>query len=165
MRSLSSVYDPCNEKYVQYHCGVLAFIITVGIPMTLGVAKIPLPGAFSLFLGGFFALFMLARNDHVGKGLLSHLHIQTMKPKNITKLQEKLKIKPMEMHPPLEHETSTLNYGKNDNTEEPFELLKNVVEHIIISHDEYIDRATRTSLANLHLRLEKITNNLLYSDE
>jgi hypothetical protein len=165
MRTLSSVYDPCNEKYVQYHCGVLAFIITVGIPMTLGIAKIPLPGAFLLFSGGFCALFMLARNDNVGKGLLSHLHIHTMTPKNTTNLHEKLKVKPMEVRPPLEHVTSTINYKKNDNTEEPFELVKNVVEHIIISHDDYIDRATRTSLANLHRKLEIITNNLLYPEE
>ncbi len=164
MRLLSSVYDPCNEKYVQYHCGVLTFIITVGIPMTLGVAKIPLPGAFLLFLGGFSALFMLARNEHVGEGLLSHLHISTMKPKNTTILHEKLKIKTMEVRPPLEHATSTINYKKNDAAEEPFELLKNAVEHIIISHDEYMDLATRASLANLHKKLEKMTNNLLYPD-
>src|SRR3989442_15373840 len=79
MASLSSLYDSCHEKYPIYHSGILAFVITVCLPLNIGLSKLPTVGVSVLFLTGFVSLFMLARNEQVGLSLLCHLRIPSRK--------------------------------------------------------------------------------------
>src|SRR2546428_8423626 len=79
MALLSSLYDAGNEKYPIYHSGILAFVITVFLPLNIGISKLPLVDVLALLLAGFFSLFMIVRNDEVGMSLLSHLRIPDRK--------------------------------------------------------------------------------------
>ncbi|HEV2193454.1 MAG TPA: hypothetical protein VGR54_07560 [Nitrosopumilaceae archaeon] len=156
MRLLSSLYDERNEKYPIYHSGILTFIIITGIPLNLGVTKLPFLDVILLFLGGFFSLFMLARNDKVGKSFLSHLHMRTGQ-QNPIKIKQEIGIATTNN---LQEKEPILDHGKIHDIQDPLYLLQNIVEKIIISHDDHMDLPTRVKLNEIHGRLEKITNKL-----
>lgn len=151
---LSSLYDKSNEKYPIYHSGVLAFIITIGIPLNLGMTKLPFYDVSLLLLAGFFSLFMIARNQGVGQSLLSHLHVPSVQ-NNPVKIKQKLENKVGNL------ENNMPNYeGRIHSIQDPFNLLQNIVEHIIISHDNNLDLPTQVKLYDIHRRLERVTNQL-----
>ena len=141
MSVLSPLYDARNERYPIYHSGILAFVITTCLPLNLGISRLPVMDVFLLLSVGFLSLFMLARNERVGQSLLAHLRIGKQ-AKSIQKLQ------------------SMTNPGVATNTckkydPDPFSLLQNVVEQIIIMHDEHMDLETRVRLEAMQVRLQK----------
>lgn len=146
---LSSLHDVRNQRYPIYHSAILTFVITVCIPVNLGMSKLPIIDTFALILVGFVSLFMLARNEHVGEGFLAHLGVKGLiRPKGmVTNLQAQ------------KYDGIPLN-AYEEYKEDPFFLLENVVEHIIITHDEEMDLTTRTRLESMHQRLQKITREL-----
>ena len=156
MRLLSPIYDQRNEKYPIYHLGILAFIITTGIPLNLGMTKLPSVDIILLFVGGFFSLFMIARNDNVGQSLLFHLHIQGNR-QNPLKIKQKANT---DKTNDLQYKMADLDHGQIHTMQDPFFLLQNVVEQIIISHDDNMDMATKVKLYAIHRKLVHATNKL-----
>jgi len=154
MRLLSPLYDKRNVKYPVYHSGVLSFIITTGIPLNLGLTKLPFYDVFLLLVAGFFSLFMIARNEGVGQSLLSHLHIQLVQ-KNHLIIKHELETKTNNLQ-----NTSHISEGRIHHIQDPFSLLQNMVEYIIISHDDKLDLSTQVKLYDIHKRLERVSNRL-----
>jgi hypothetical protein len=159
MGLLTPLYDQRNEKYPTYHLGILAFIITTGIPLNLGMTKLPLIDVVLLFVGGFFSLFMIARHDGVGQSLLSHLHVPSGQ-QNRPKIKHEPEIAKTDN---LQYKKSDLDYGRIHTIYDPFSLLQNVVEQIVITHEDHMDVATRIKLHGIHRRLANATNKLAQS--
>ena len=153
MRLISPIYDQHNEKYPLCHLGILAFIITTGIPLNLGMTKLPSVDIILLFVGGFFSLFMITRNDGVGQSFLSHLHISKQNP---VKIKQQIHIKTNNQ----QRKTPILDHGRVHTVQDPFFLLQNVVEQIIISHEDNMDMTTKIRLYAVHRRLVHATNRL-----
>lgn len=149
MSVLSSLYDARNERYPIYHSGVLAFVITTCLPLNLGISKLPVIDVFLLLSAGFLSLFMLARNEYVGQGLLAHLMIGKQ-AKSAQKQHANLMVKRVGAR--------SNEYKKHDN--DPFSLLQNIVEQIIITHDEQMDLETRVRLEAMQTSLQKKTHKL-----
>lgn len=156
MRLISPIYDKRNEKYPIYHLGILSFIITTGIPLNLGITKLPFVDIILLFVGGFFSLFMIARNDNVGQSFLSHLHIHASQQKQVKMKQEANITKTNNSQYP----TPALDHGRIHTIQDPFFLLQNVVEQIIISHEDNMDMVTKVKLYAVHRKLVHATNRL-----
>src|SRR5690349_14673465 len=148
MNLLSPLYDKRNVKYPIYHSGVLAFIITTGIPLNLGMTKLPFYDVFLLLAAGFFSLFMIARNEGVGQSLLSHLRVQSVQKNHIKK--QELEIKTNNLY-----NKTPVSEGRVHQIQDPFNLLQNIVEHIIITHDDKMDLPTQIKLHDIHRRLER----------
>jgi hypothetical protein len=149
MAVLSSLYDARNERYPIYHSGILAFVITTCLPLNLGLSKLPVMYVFLLLSVGFLSLFMLARNEHVGQSLLSHLRIGKQ-----AKSSQKHHAGKMAKC----DEIALDAYKKYQH--DPFFLLQNFVEQIIITHDEHMDLKTRVRLEAMHVSLQKKTHEL-----
>ncbi len=145
MVSISALYDTANERYPIYYTGILVFVITVCLPLNLGVSNLPTVEVFLLFGIGFLSLFMITRNKQVGFGLLTHLKIPS-KEMNIDQksVQE------------VTHQ-ETLFTKSEWNVEDPFGLLQNVVERIIINHDDHMDLATRVRLERMSKKLQNMS--------
>ena|SRR5579872_2301460 len=154
MRLLSPLYDKHSEKYPIYYAGVLSFIITTGIPLNLGITKLPFYDTFLLLVMGFFSLFMIARNEGVGQSLLSHLHVSSIQ-KNHMKIKQDLETRVNVMQ-----DKTPVYEGRIHNIQDPFHLLQNIVEHIIITHDDNLDLPSQVKLHDIHRRLERISNQL-----
>lgn len=73
IKIFSSMHDPKNKRYTIYHSSVLTIVTGVVIFMTLQIIHQNVLQGASTFFEGFFTLFMLSRNEEVGKALLSHL--------------------------------------------------------------------------------------------
>lgn len=82
MRLISSLRDPQNENYPLYYTAVLVFLITTIVPMNYGIMKLSVLESSLLFAAGFFSLFMLSRNDAVGKTFLNYLYVTPKKSKS-----------------------------------------------------------------------------------
>ena len=97
-------------------------------------------------------MFMLARNEKVGLSLLSHLRI----PQGEIRLQFDRRLVARNMTRPKDNEWLKADDFRRD----PFVMLENAVEHIMITHDEHIDLPTREMLENMQQRLRKITEEI-----
>ena len=152
MKSLTSLYDARREKYPIYHSGILAFVITTCLPLNVGISRLPAIDVIALLLAGFVSLFMLARNDQVGLGLLNHLRIPDRK--QAVRFDKRLSGKNMEIV--ADRKLSQLETLKQD----PFTLIQNALEYIITTHDEHLDSATRVKLEGTRQRLRKIADEI-----
>src|SRR5579864_5765764 len=155
MKLLSPLYDKHNEKYPIFHSGVLAFIITTGIPLNLGFTKLPFYDTFLILLAGFFSLFMIARNEGVGQSLLSHLRVPLVQKDHI-KIKQELETKSKNLQDKM-----PVYEGRIHHIQDPFNLLQNIVEHNIITHDENLDLPTMIKLHDIHRRLETASSRLV----
>ena len=152
MKSLTSLYDARSEKYPIYHSGILAFVITTCLPLNVGISRLPVIDVIGLLLAGFVSLFMLARNDQVGLGLLNHLRIPDRK--QAVRFDKRLSGKNMEIV--ADRKLAQLETLKQD----PFTLTQNALEYIITTHDEHLDSATRVKLESTRQRLRKIADKI-----
>ncbi len=144
---ISALRDRRNEKYPIYYVGILAFVITVCLPLNFGVSKLPPLGMFLLFVTGFASLFMIVRNDQVGLGLLNHLKIQPKEIRIDTKARQNV--------------SSKISFSESEiSVDDPFSLLQNVVERIIIDHDDHMDLATRVQLEKMNKRLHDMSRQI-----
>lgn len=73
LKIFSSIHDPKSKKYTIYYSSVLVMVTGVVIFMTLQIIHQGVLQGVMTFFEGFFSLFMLGRNEKVGKSLLSHL--------------------------------------------------------------------------------------------
>ncbi len=150
MASLSSLYDSCNEKYPVYHSGILAFVVTVCLPLNIGLSKVPTVGVPVLLLTGFVSLFMLARNDKVGMSLLSHLRI----PQGSKQMLSEQQLANVHIaHPKAETADPLIE-------QDPFVMLENMIKYIMITHDDHIDSPTRVHLQKFHNMVHEITKEI-----
>lgn len=141
---ISALRDSRNEKYPIYYMGILAFVITVCLPLNFGVSKLPPLGMFLLFVTGFVSLFMIVRNDQVGLGLLNHLKIPSKETPVVATARQNM--------------SSKVSFSESQVPgEDPFSLLQNVVERIILDKDDYLDLATRVRLEALNKRLREMS--------
>ena len=152
MKSLTSLYDARSEKYPIYHSGILAFVITTCLPLNVGISRLPVMDVIALLLAGFVSLFMLARNDQVGMGLLNHLRIPDRK--QTVQFYKRPSGKTMERF--TDRKLSQVETLKQD----PFTLIQNALEHIITTHDEHLDSTTRVKLAAVRQRLHEIAGEI-----
>lgn len=154
MGLFSPLYDKHNQKYPIYHSGILSFIITTGIPLNLGMTKLPFYDIFLLLVAGFVSLFMVVRNDDVGQSFLSHLHVQSSQ-KNHMKIKQELKTKTNNLQ-----DKTSIYEGRIHHIQDPFNLLQNFVEHIVMVHDEELDLPTQIKLRDISRRLERVSSQL-----
>jgi len=84
--------------------------------------------------------------------LLSHLRI----PQGEIRLQFNRQLVARNMTRPKDREWLKADDFKRD----PFVMLQNAVEHIMITHDDHIDLPTRETLENVQQRLRKITEEI-----
>lgn len=146
--SISALYDTANERYPIYYTGILAFVITVCLPLNLGMSKLPTVGMFLLFGVGFLSLFMITRNKQVEFGFLAHLKIQS----------KEMHVDQKSMQEIVNQETL---FTKSEwNVEDPFGLLQNVVERIILNHDDHMDLATRVRLERMSKKLQNMSRQI-----
>lgn len=151
---LESIYDAHNEKYPIYHSGILVFVITIFIPLNLGLSRLPPAETFLLLIAGFASLFMLARNEKVGLEFLNHLRI--------TKQKKVLHTELVGLDPTVHTKTKSKEY--EGSKQASFILLKNVVERITVAPDEHLDLEARLRLENTRKSLQKITRQLCKLD-
>ena len=151
---LLPLYDKRNEKYPIYHSGVLVFIITTGIPLNLGLTKLPFYDIFLLLVAGFFSLFMIARNEGVEQSFLSHLRVKSVK-KNHIKIKQELETRTNNLQ-----DKTPVYEGRIHHIQDPFNLLQDIVEHIIVTHNDNLDLPTQIKLHDIHKRLERVSNQL-----
>src|SRR2546425_12210247 len=153
MSLLASLYEAVNENCPICYSVMLPFIITIFLPLNIGISRLPVVDVLALLLAGFFSLFMLARNEKVGLSLLSHLRI----PQGEIRLQFNRQLVARNVTRPKDREWLKADDFKRD----PFAMLQNAVGHIMITHDEHIDLPTREMLENVQQRLRKITEEIL----
>ena len=73
MKFLSLFHDPKTQKYTLYYSIVLIIVTATVLFTTLEYIHQTIIQGIATFFEGFFSLFMLARNDKVGKAFLFHL--------------------------------------------------------------------------------------------
>ena len=75
LKIFSSMHDPKSKKYAIYYSVVLVTVTGVVIFMTLQIIHQNVLQGSLTFFEGFFSLFMLSRNEVVGKAFLSYLSL------------------------------------------------------------------------------------------
>lgn len=68
-----AMHDPKGKRYTLYYSIVLIGATIVAMCMTLQLIHQNILQGGLTFFEGFFSLFMLCRNETVGKALLSHM--------------------------------------------------------------------------------------------
>jgi hypothetical protein len=160
---IATLRDPENENYSLSYTAVLVFLITTIVPMNYGIMRLSTLESSLLFAAGFFSLFMLSRNEAVGKTFLNYLYVTPKKPKiqseedkktleQINVLKQEFaradKINSLELEQPLKQvQNSELENLKsdlftlNDLTDKqliPLSVLKNVVGLSLLAHKDDI---------------------------
>ncbi|MHB8601531.1 MAG: hypothetical protein ACYC6W_07320 [Nitrosotalea sp.] len=73
MKVFSALHNPKTKKYTTYYSIVLVIVsITVFFTTLQVIHQNPLSSVMTFF-EGFFSLFMLTRNEIVGKSFLTHI--------------------------------------------------------------------------------------------
>jgi hypothetical protein len=134
MKSLSCLHNSQNEKYVLYYSALLVFALTVIIPINLQFMKLSFAATAILFAIGFLSLFMIARNDKAGFGLLKSLRIE----RGSNLLSQKIQ------HP---------HFNSTDSYQDPIVLMQNFVDELSRRRHEKIDWTTLDSFHMLNARL------------
>lgn len=146
MQSVSRMFEQHIQHSDQkdlalFNCSILAFAITIVIPLSLGMTKLPVIVSCPVFIAGFISLFGLAlQNDrkNTPQKLSKIDNFKNFTNSKNTNLKEK---KSEKYHP---------------ENEVPFELVRQNVNKILLSYNEYIDDATKNKLIDVCNKLEKI---------
>lgn len=70
---LSSLHNPKNHRYAPYYFAVL-LVVTIAVAIiNINVVNLSPVGKGSLIFEGYFSLFMLVRNEEIGKAFLFHI--------------------------------------------------------------------------------------------
>ena len=143
------MYDSRNDNYVLYHSALLVFVLTVMIPANLHLTKLSVPITAVLFAVGFLSLFMIARNDKVGLGLLHSVRIvQKRSPRSSRNFRMYYD------HPPLEKVQHSLD--STDIHQDPLVLLQNFIDELSKRHQEVMDLTTLDSFRNFRVRVSQL---------
>jgi hypothetical protein len=148
MRLLSPICDSDNDSYILFHLAVLVFTITVLIPINFHLAKLPSVAALAFFAVGFASLFMIARNEKTGQGLLKCLGIGKHVKQNV--LQEQFDAI-RKRDPALEELQHDDDFATN--CVDLVTLLQNFIDDVKKAHGHQMDYATLDSFSHLKKRL------------
>jgi len=151
MNLLSCVHDSRKDNYVLYYSSLLVFAIIAIIPINLHLTRFSFPITAILFTIGFFSLFMVARNEKVGFGLLKFLRIEARQKKSMRSWQH------VSMYANSAMSTKT-QYAPNpiEELEEPILLLQNFIKELSRRHEERMDWTTLDSFRILNERIEQL---------
>lgn len=145
VNSMSQQYAPYSEHkdLALLNCGILAFAITIVIPLSMGLTRLPFIISCPVFASGFISLFWLAlhqdrKNAHPKRSKVNNFEDSANYNRKSTDLKE---TKSEECHP---------------ENEVPFELVRANMRKMLLSHGDYIDDATKNKLIDLCNKLEKI---------
>jgi len=136
MKSLTCLYDTQNEKYLVYHSALLVFVLTVVIPINLQLTKLPFYVTGILFAAGFLSMFMIARNDKVGFGLLKSLRIE----KRANVVSQKI----------------ANSHSNSTDDQDPIVLMQNFVNELSKRQHEEMDWTELDSFRMLNARLTQL---------
>ena len=155
MNSLSCIHDSKNDNYVLYHSALLVFVLTVTIPINLHLTKLSVPITAILFAVGFISLFMIARNEKIGSGLLKFMRIgasssEPLQHTNTYGFTSK-KIQPTD-------------FDSSDIHQDPIVLLQNFVDELSIRHKENMDWSTLDSFRKLSDRVSQLVEVKAYDE-
>ena len=156
MQSLSCLHDSRNDNYVLYHLALLVFVLTIMIPINLHLTKLPLQITSILFAVGFLSLFMIARNEKIGLGLLKFMKIGTTRSPEL-------------LHPVNTYESSSKkiqhsDFNSYDIYEDPIVLLQNFVDDLSRRHKENMDWETLDSFRRLSDRVSQLVEVKAYDE-
>jgi len=159
MQSLSCLHDSRSDNYVRYHLALLVFVLTIMIPLNLHLTKLSLPITTILFAAGFLSLFMIARNEKIGLGLLnfmrigkgselseSSLHLNTYKGSTSSK------------------KTQHSDFNSSDIYQDPLILLQKFVDELSMRHKENMDWTTLDSFRKLSNRVSDLVEVKVYDE-
>jgi hypothetical protein len=151
---LEFLYDARNEKYPICHSGILTFVITTCLPINIGMSRLPPIDVFMLLIAGFVSLFMLARNEKVGLGILNHLRVKKLqRPFVQTRFANQM----------YNGHCRVISDERTESRQGSFILLQNIIEYIMIK-DEKFDLRTHVRLKNMHQKLQTKTRQLCKLD-
>lgn len=151
MSSLTCLHDSRNDNYVLYYSALLIFVLTIMIPMNLQLAKFSFPIAIILFTIGFLSLFMIARNEKVGLGLLKFIRIGGgLRSSEL--LQHVNTYKSSTLPEKIQH----THLISTDIYQDPIVLLQNFVDELSRKHKENMDFTTLDSFCRLNDRLSQL---------
>lgn len=144
--------DSRKKNYVTYHAALLIFTVATIIPINLHLARLSFPIPIILFGVGFFSLFMIARNEKVGFGLVKFLRIDARSKKSF--------VVPLEQMDTYGYSTLSekIQYVPftAENYEEPIVLLRDFIDELTRKHEEKMDWTTLDSFRKLNARVEKL---------
>ncbi|MGI0087203.1 MAG: hypothetical protein ACREBI_04515 [Nitrosotalea sp.] len=147
MRLLSPICDSDNDSYILFHLAVLVFTITVLIPINFHLTKLPPVAALAFFSMGFISLFMIARNEKTGHGLLKCLGIsKDVRQKRWQKQFECIKTNRPDLE--LQHDD---NFATN--CTDLVTLLQNFIDDVKKAHGHRLDYVALDSFCQLKSRL------------
>ena len=145
MKSLTCLYDTQNENYILYHSALLVFVLTVIIPINLQLTRFSFAATVILFATGFLSMFMIARNDKVGFGLLKSLRIK----KGSDALSQKMQYS---------------HFNSVDDYQDPIVLMQNFVDELSRRHHEEMDWTKLDSFRTLNARLAQLVEVKAYDE-
>ncbi|HET6457494.1 MAG TPA: hypothetical protein VFG24_01275, partial [Nitrosopumilaceae archaeon] len=126
-----------NENYILYHSALLVFVLTVIIPINLQLTRFSFAATVILFATGFLSMFMIARNDKVGFGLLKSLRIKSGSDV-------------------LSQKTQYSHLNSTDDYQDPIVLMQNFVDELSRRHHEEMDWTKLDSFRMLNARLAQL---------
>ena len=132
-----------SKNFALLNFSVLSFAITVIIPLSLGITRLPFTISLPIFVSGFISLFWLARQKDKK---LSYKN--DAKTDNFENYHDWKRRNPT--HTEEEQERFDIEY------EVPLELVRDHMEKMLSLYTEYIDNATKKKLIDLCKQLEKI---------
>ena len=157
MQSLSCLHDSRNDNYVLYHLALLVFVLTIMIPINLHLTKLSLPITSILFAVGFLSLFMIARNEKIGLGLLKFMKIGVARSPELLHNVNTCKSSTSKK---IQH----TDFNSYDIYEDPIILLQNFVDDLSRRHKENMDWATLDSFRKLSDRVSQLVEVKAYDE-
>jgi hypothetical protein len=151
MNSLSCLHDSRNDNYVLYHLALLVFVLTIMIPINLHLTKLSLPITAILLAVGFLSLFMIARNEKIGLGLLKFMRIGEG-ARSSEPLQHVNTYKGSTSSKKIQH----TDFNSADIHQDPIVLLQNFVDELSRRHKENMDWTTLDSFRRLSDRVSQL---------
>jgi len=132
---IAALRDPENENYSLSYTAVLVFLITTIVPMNYGIMKLSVLESSLLFAAGFFSLFMLSRNEAVGKTFLNYLYVAPKK----SKIQSEEDKKTLEQINVLKQEFARADKINNLELEKSVKHVDSLQEQITKVHNSELE--------------------------
>lgn len=156
MNSLSCIYDSKNDNYVLYHSALLVFVLTITIPINLHLTKLSFPITGILFAVGFISLFMIARNEKIGLGLLKFMRMGVISSEPLQHANTYNDFTSKKIQP--------TDFDSYDIHQDPIVLLQDFVDELSIRHKENMDWSTLDSFRKLSDRVSQLVEVKAYDE-
>ena len=138
---------------------LLVFVLTIMIPVNLHLTKLSLPITAVLFAVGFLSLFMIARNEKIGLGLLKFMRIGKE-----TRSPELLQHVNIYNDSTSSKQIQRTDFDSGDIHQDPIILLQKFVDELSIRHKENMDWTTLDSFRRLNERVSQLVEVKAYDE-